>query len=111
MSEENMEQDQSSYDLTDRIMSVPSLNTRKARLLCKILARLLCKILGHKRGGWSIEVKEGLVKNITYFCERCGHKEVIEMSGDTDRLDVAVAFAMGRPDVALERLVEDDEIK
>lgn len=103
MSEKNMEQDQSSYDLTDRIMSVPSLNTRKARLLCKIL--------GHKRGGWSIEVEDNLIKNITYFCERCGHKEVIEMSGDTDRLDVAVAFAMGRPDVALERLVEGDEIK
>lgn len=99
--EESIEQDKL-YDLTDSIMSVPSLNTRKNRLLCKIL--------GHKRGGWSIEVKEGLVKNITYFCERCGHKEVIEMSGDTDRLDVAVAFAMGRPDVALERLVEDEAL-
>lgn len=72
---------------------------------------LLCKIFGHKNVGWSIKVEEGLIKNITHYCERCGNEEVIEMRGDTDRLDVAVAFAMGRPDVALERLVEDDEIK
>ena len=98
MDEENTKQD----SLTDCLMGVPFKRESKRRFLCKLF--------GHKRGGWSIDVKDSLIKNITYFCERCGHKEVIEMSGDTNRLDVAVAFAMGRPDIAREQLVEDVEM-
>ena len=104
MSEESMEQDQSSYSLTQRLMGMSSVKKTK-------MNRLLCKIFGHKNIGWSIEVKDSLIKNITHYCERCGNEEVIEMSGDTDRLDVAVAFAMGKPGVALGLLVEDDGAK
>lgn len=101
MEEKNVKQELTSNELMRCIMSVPSETTRKSRLLCKIF--------GHKRGGWSIKVENSLVKSTTHYCERCGHEEVIEMGGDTDRLDVAVAFAMGRPDIALERLVENVE--
>ena len=118
MSEENMEQDQSSHSLTQCIMGMPSVKKTK-------MSRLLCKILGHKNVGWSIKVEDFSTKSITHYCERCGHEEVIELGSGTDRLDVAVAFAMGKPGVALglavgdieigdlvpKRLVEDDGVK
>jgi hypothetical protein len=103
MSEENIEQDQFSYSLTQRLMGMLSVKKTK-------MDRLLCKIFGHKNIGWSIKVEDFLTKSITHYCERCGHEEVIEMGGGTDRLDVAVAFAMGKPGVALGLAVGDIEI-
>lgn len=87
MSEENVKQELTSNELIRSLMGVSKKNTR--------MNRLLCKILGHKYGGFSIDVRDSLIKSTTWYCERCGHEEVAEVKGDTDRLDIAVGLSMG----------------
>lgn len=88
MYDEKTERDQSSsYSLTQRLMGTPS--KRKSK------RRFLCKILGHKYMGWHIDVKDSLIKSMTWYCERCPHEKVSEIKGDTKRLDIAAGLAMG----------------
>jgi len=51
---------------------------------------LRCKLGLHKMSGFVMNVRGGKVKQITYYCERCTHKEVCEVQDG----DVGVGFAV-----------------